>query len=292
METSLSGHGLHIFFTHKCKLLLAHDRSIEKSSETLLLEPINVVVATTVVSLLSLVGVFALSLKEKTLHSILFVLVAFSAGTILGAVYFDLLPEAMELVGESVAAVYITLGFTVFFFLERFIYWYHGHGHESDISVEMPDRTTAKSFAYLNIIGDGIHNFVDGTVIAGSFLAGFPVGLATTIAVIFHEFPQEIGDYGILVYSGFKRSKALLLNFVVALAVILGGTLAVIFLETVQALGGVLVAFSAGGFIYLGASELIPELHKEKGFTKSVVQFIVFLLGIALIWSLGFVFPE
>ncbi|MFB0569393.1 MAG: ZIP family metal transporter [Nitrososphaeria archaeon] len=257
-----------------------------------MLEPINVVVATTVVSLLSLVGVFALSLKEKTLHSILFVVVAFSAGSILGAVYFDLLPEAMELAGGSVAAVYITLGFTVFFFLERFIYWYHGHGHESDISAEMPNRATAKSFGYLNILGDGIHNFVDGTIIAGSFLAGFPVGLATTIAVIFHELPQEIGDYGILVYAGFKRGRALLLNFVVALAVILGGILAVIFLETVQALGGVLVAFSAGGFIYLGASELIPELHEEKRFTKSVVQFVMFLLGIALIWALGFVFPE
>lgn len=259
-------------------------KNSEKSSETLLLEPINVVVATTVVSLLSLVGVFALSLKEKTLHSILFVVVAFSAGSILGAVYFDLLPEAMKLAGESVAAVYITLGFTVFFFLERFIYWYHGHGHESDISVEMPNRATAKSFGYLNILGDGIHNFVDGTVIAGSFLAGFPVGLTTTIAVIFHELPQEIGDYGILVYAGFKRARALLLNFVVALAVI--------FLETVQALGGVLVAFSAGGFTYLGASELIPELHEEKRFTKSVVQFVMFLLGIALIWALGFVFPE
>ena len=256
------------------------------------MEPITVVAATTIVSLLSLVGVFALSLKERTLHSILFVLVAFSAGTILGAVYFDLLPEAMELVGESVAAVYITLGFTVFFFLERFIYWYHGHGHESDISAEMPDRTTAKSFAYLNIIGDGIHNFVDGMIIAASFLVGFSVGLATTIAVIFHEFPQEMGDYGILVYAGFKRGKALLINFVVALTVVLGGLSAALFIEMVEAFSGLLIALSAGGFIYLAASELIPELHKEKSLKKSVIQFIFFILGITLIWSLGVIFPE
>ena len=101
-----------------------------------------------------------------------------------------------------------------------------------------------------------------------------------------------MGDYGILVYGGFKRSKALLLNFVVALTVILGGIFAVFFIETVETLSGLLIALSAGGFIYLAASELIPELHKEKSFKKSVVQFVIFILGIALVWSLGIVFPE
>jgi len=253
---------------------------------------LNIIIATFVVSLFSLVGIYALSLKEKKLHRILLVLVAFSAGSILGAAYFDLLPEAIELVEESIVFIYITLGFILFFFLERFIYWYHGHGHEADISAEIADRASTKGFAYLNLIGDGIHNFVDGMVIAASFLIGFSVGLATTVAVIFHELPQEMGDYGILVYGGFKRSRALLLNFVVALTVVLGGISAVFFIETVEALSGLLIAFSAGGFIYLSASELIPELHKEKSFKKSVVQFVMFILGIALIWSLGIIFPE
>ena len=253
---------------------------------------INIIVATVVVSLFSLVGIYALSLKEKTLHSILLVLVAFSAGSILGAAYFDVLPEAMKLVEESVVFIYITIGFISFFFLERFIYWYHGHGHEADISGKIADRAATKSFAYLNLIGDGIHNFIDGAVIAASFLIGFSVGLATTVAVIFHELPQEMGDYGILVYGGFKRREALLLNFVVALTVILGGIFAVFFIETVETLSGLLIALSAGGFIYLAASELIPELHKEKNFKKSVVQFVIFILGIVLIWSLGIVFPE
>jgi len=253
---------------------------------------INIITATLVVSLFSLVGIYALSLKEKTLHNILLILIAFSAGSILGAAYFDLLPEAMKLVEESLVFIYITLGFILFFFLERFIYWYHGHGHEADISVEIADRASTRGFAYLNLIGDGIHNFIDGMVIAASFLIGFSVGLATTVAVIFHEFPQEMGDYGILVYAGFKRSRALLLNFVVALIVVLGGISAVFFIEAVEALSGLLIALSAGGFIYLAASELIPELQKEKGFKKSVVQFVMLILGLALIWSLGLIFPE
>ena len=230
---------------------------------------INIITATTITSLFSFAGIYALSLKEDTLHKILLVLVAFSAGSILGAAYFDLLPEAIELVEESVVFVYITLGFILFFFLERFIYWYHGHGHGADLSTEVADRAATKGFVYLNLIGDGIHNFVDGMVIAASFLVGFPVGLAATIAVIFHELPQEMGDYGILVYGGFKRGRALLLNFIVALTVVLGGFSAVLFIETVEALSGLLIAISAGGFIYLAASELIPELQKEQSFKKS-----------------------
>ena len=217
---------------------------------------------------------------------------AFSAGSILGAAYFDLLPEALELVEESSVFVYVTVGFVLFFFMERFIYWYHGHGHEADISHQIAERATARGFAYLNLVGDGVHNFIDGMVIAASYLIGFPVGLATTIAVIFHEFPQEMGDYGILVYAGFKRNRALLLNFVVALSVVLGGVFAILFIETVETLTGLLIALSAGGFIYLAASELIPELHKERNFKKSAAQFAIFMLGIALIWSLGVIFPE
>ncbi|UCE95996.1 MAG: ZIP family metal transporter [Candidatus Bathyarchaeota archaeon] len=255
----------------------------------------NIIGATLVVSFFSLVGIYALSLKDKTLHKILLILVSFSAGTILGASYFDLLPEALELVEESLVFVYITLGFVSFFFLERFIYWYHGHGHEVDISAKMIDRAGTKGFAYLNLIGDGVHNFIDGMIIAASFLIpghGISVGLATTIAVIFHELPQEMGDYGILVYGGFKRRQALMLNFIVALMVVLGGISAFFFIGMVETLSGLLIALAAGGFIYLAASELIPELHKEKNMKKSVVQFAIFIIGVTLMWLLGVIFPE
>lgn len=251
---------------------------------------LTILLATGLVSLFSLSGIFALSLKEDTLHRILFFLVAFSAGSILGASMFDLLPEAIELVDGEVVFVYIAAGFVVFFALERFIYWYHGHGHHGDIEKCGDDRTTTKGFAYLNIIGDVIHNFIDGMIIAASFTVGVHVGVATTVAVIFHELPQEMGDYGILIYAGFEKTRALILNFAAALSVVVGGVFASFFLGTVEALSGTLIAFSAGAFIYLAASELIPELKEEDDFRRSLVQFAVFMLGMALIWYLGILF--
>jgi zinc and cadmium transporter len=248
------------------------------------------ILAVAVVSLLSMVGVFAISLKEKTLDKILFVLLSFSAGSILGAAYLDLLPEAIEFLGIeqlSIAVLYITLGFLAFFFLERFLYWYHGHvhGYESDVEEKM----TIKKFVYLNLIGDGIHNLIDGMIIAASFFINITVGLTTTVAVIFHELPQEIGDFGVLVYGGFTRHKALFFNFLSALTAIVGVLISNYFLEGFI---GYLMAFAAGGFIYLAASELIPEIQKEENIGKSMIQFVLFVFGIVLIWSLGFLFPE
>ncbi len=253
-------------------------------------QQITIVFATIIVSIFSLSGIFALSLREKTLHSILFFLVAFSAGSILGASLFDLLPEAVELVDESVVFIYIAVGYLAFFVLERFVYWYHGHGHIDDIEEMGDERAPTKNFAYLNILGDGIHNFIDGMIIAATFTVGFQVGIATTIAVIFHELPQEMGDYGILIYAGFERTRALILNFLAALSVVIGSVFAIFYIEAVEVLSGVLVAFSAGAFIYLAASELIPELQKEDDFQRSIVQFAVFLIGLAVIWYLGLVF--
>jgi len=253
-----------------------------------------ILLSTLVVSLFSLSGIYALSLSENTLHRILFVIVGFSAGSILGAVYFDLLPEAVELLEADSAFVYVALGFVLFFILERFIYWYHGHGHVEEIEhlPARPGRANTREFAYLNLVGDAIHNFIDGLLISASFFAGVTVGVATTIAVIFHELPQEMGDYGLLLYGGFDRKRALALNFAAALTVVLGGVAAIFIVEAVEALSGVLIAIAAGGFTYLGASELIPELHKEKTLSRSVVQFAAFLIGMMVIWSLGIIFPE
>jgi zinc and cadmium transporter len=249
----------------------------------------TVLLATAVVSLFSLSGIIALAMNKETLHKILFFLVAFSAGSILGASLFDLLPEAIEHIEGEIVYLYIAGGYVTFYFLERFIYWYHGHGHHDEIEDEHREIPTS-SFAYLNIIGDGIHNFIDGMVIAASFTASFEVGLATTIAVIFHELPQEMGDYGILIYAGIDKTKALIYNFAAACTVILGGLFASFFIETVESLSGILLSFSAGAFIYLAASELIPELQKEKDLKKSLIQFAIFLLGMAVIYSLGILF--
>jgi len=248
--------------------------------------------ATIVVSLLSLIGLFALSLNERALDRFLFVLLSFSAGSILGAVYFDLLPEALEISEDSaVAFIYLTLGFLGFFLLERFIYWYHGHIHGYEAPSEVDKRMTIKRFVYLNVLGDGIHNFLDGMVIAASFFLDFTVGLAATTAVIFHELPQEIGDFGVLVYGGFSRRRALFFNFISALTAVAGALLSNLFSVNIQNFVGYLVAFAAGGFIYLAASELIPEMQREKDFRKSVVQFVLFIFGLILIWSFGVIFP-
>jgi zinc and cadmium transporter len=257
------------------------------------------VLAVVVVSLLSLVGVLALSLKKDTLENILFILLSFSAGSILGAAYLDLLPEAVEFFGEeqlSIVVFYVTLGFLTFFFLERFIYWYHGHGHTDHPGVDEKCREnpvmTVKDFVYLNLIGDGIHNLIDGMIIAAGFFISIPVGLAATVAVAFHELPQEIGDFGVLVYGGFTRHKALLFNFLSALTAIVGVVASSYFSAHIENFVGYLIALAAGGFTYLAASELIPEIQQEKNVVKSMIQFALFLLGIALIWSLGFLFPE
>ena len=250
----------------------------------------SIIIATIIVTLFSLSGILTLSMNEKTLHRVLFYLIAFSAGSILGASLFDLLPEAVELISENEVFNIIAFGFIFFFFLERFIYWYHGHGHSEEIEDDHGDPP--EGFAYLNLLGDGIHNFIDGMVIAASFNASIELGVTTTIAVIFHELPQEMGDYGILIYAGIDKTKALVYNFIAASTVILGGLFASVFLETVESLEGSLVAFSAGAFLYLAASELIPELQKERDLKRSLLQFIIFLLGMAVIYSLGFIFSH
>tara|TARA_B100001971_G_C18169345_1_gene526142 strand:+ start:536 stop:1171 length:636 start_codon:yes stop_codon:yes gene_type:complete len=209
---------------------------------------------------------------------------SFSAGAILGTAFFDLLPEALKIVDVSVVFSYLALGFGIFFFLERSIYWYHGHGHPFDKLVG-----SVKSYVYLNLIGNGIHNLLDGMVITTAFLLNFPLGIATTIAVIFHELPQEVGDFGILVFGGLSKRRALLFNFLTALTAFVSVYLALLLIE-IEGFAGILISISAGGFIYLGASELLPEIKKEKKFNKSIIQYVTFIGGILLIRSLD-LFP-
>ena len=216
------------------------------------------VLAVSLVSVLSIGGIFALSIREHLLDKMLFFLMSFSAGTILGSAFFDLLPGALEIVEVSLVFSYLALGFVFFFFMERSIYWYHGHGHSHD-----KVAGSVKSYVYLNLVGDGVHNLIDGMVITTAFLLNFSLGLAATIAVIFHELPQEVGDFGILVFGGLSKKKALLFNFLTALTAFVGIYLAVFLIE-IEGFSGLLISMSAGGFIYLGASELLPEIKKEK----------------------------
>ncbi|WP_455367397.1 ZIP family metal transporter [[Eubacterium] cellulosolvens] len=246
------------------------------------------------ISCLSLIGVLALVLKENLLDNILFYLVSFASGAILGAAYFDLIPEALELIEVESAIVFIALGFVLFYLLERVVYWYHGHGHieRDQIKVsEVDERAGVKSFTYLNLIGDGVHNLIDGMVIGASFALSITTGIVASIAVMFHELPQEIGDFAILVYGGIQRLKALMWNFIVSLTAILGVIIVHAIFRSTQ-LVGILVGFAGGAFIYLSAAELIPELQKEKKLHKSVIQFILFIIAMIFIWGLVNYLPE
>lgn len=240
---------------------------------------IQILISVLIVSLVSMLGIL-IFLKEKTLNRILFYLVSFAAGTLLGAAFFDLLPEALESSSKNAVPVSIMLGILSFFILEKFLSWHHHHTEKEEVH----------SFAYMNIIGDGIHNLLDGAVIAVSFLNSTVIGISATIAIIAHEIPQEIGDFAVLLYGGFSKAKALVYNFLTALTAVVGALLAYFYSSSIEGFGSYMTAFAAGGFIYIASTDLIPEIQKEKGLRKSFLQFVLMMLGILLIWSVGKVF--
>lgn len=232
--------------------------------------------STLIISLLSLAGVFTLALKEKVLNQVLLLLVGFSAGALAGGAFLHLLPESLEELKAGETFVYALTGFTLFFLLERIFYWRHCHEGHCDIH----------AFSYLNLFGDGLHNFIDGLVIAASFIGGIPLGIATSIAVASHEIPQEIGDFGVLVYGGFSKGRALFYNLLSALMAVAGGVIGYFLATIISGLSAPLLPLTAGGFIYIAASDLIPELHKEKNANKSNLAFVLFILGILFMWGM------
>ncbi len=262
----------------------------------------------------SLLGLFMISIREKTLDNILFILVAFATGTILASALFDLIPESIhhleELnssgagIAENLVFIFIIFGFVIFFVIERFIYWFHGHAHEKENKLvcytglgegedySLSQSSGVKSFALLNLIGDGLHNFLDGIIIMVAFLSGTKSGIIITLAVVFHEFPQEIGDFGILLYGGFSKKKALFFNFLSGMIALLGGLTAFILSDNVEIFNLFFLAFSGGGFLYIASTELMPELIKEKDLKKSIIQALIFLCGIILIISLVTLLPH
>lgn len=233
---------------------------------------IAILASVTVVSLIAFVGIIFAGLRESLLNRITMILVGFASGTLIGGAFLHLLPEALTVENDSTTVFfYVVAGIVVFFALEKFLYWRHCHEREC------PTHT----FVYLNLIGDGIHNFIDGMVIAATFMFSFELGFATTLAVIFHEVPQELGDFGVLVYGGLSKKKALAFNFISAVTAILGA-LTTYFLAYLKSIETLLVPFAAGGFIYIAATDLMPELHKKAHASESLVQLIVILLGIGL----------
>jgi zinc and cadmium transporter len=242
---------------------------------------LTILLATFIVSLISLIGIFFIGMKQATLTKAIKYLVSFAVGGLLGGAFFHLLPESMES-GNPALFVYVLSGIMIFFLIEKFLHWRHCHKGQCD----------AHTFTYLNLIGDGIHNFIDGMIIAASFVTDMRLGVITTLAVAAHEIPQEIGDFGILVYGGFSKSKALLFNLLSALTAMAGAVIAYFSFDQIVWLKGFLIPFTAGGFLYIALVDLIPELHKEAGKDNIALQFITMIGGLLLMWLLKISFAE
>jgi len=234
-----------------------------------------------IVSLIAFVGIFTLSIKTKRLSKILLYLVSFSAGALFGDAFLHLLPGVVEKFGMDIKISLSILGGIVLFFItEKFIHWQHCH---------IPSKKGhVHSFAIMNLVGDGFHNFLDGLIIGASYLVGISTGIATTIAVAFHEIPQEIGDFGVLVHGGYSRNRALFLNFISASFAIVGLFVSLLMQRFVENLIYYIIPVAIGGFIYIAGSDLIPELHKDFTTKKAMIELVMFLLGILIMFVLLF----
>lgn len=242
-------------------------------------------ISSIIVSLISLFGIFFLFFKRKNFDIILFILVAFAAGTLIGDAFFHIIPETFEEINMMTASLIIIAGFLLFYLIETFLHWHHPHEHLEEHAKEHKKR---KSASYLNLIGDAIHNFLDGVLIAVSYIVSIPIGLATTIAVIAHEIPQEIGDFGILLYGGFSKMKALMFNLFSALFAILG--VVVVYIGFNESFIIYALPLVAGAFLYISMSDLIPGLHEHDGKIKSLLAFLFLIFGLLLMYILKIFF--
>ena len=236
-------------------------------------------VAVFIVSLISFVGTLALALSPKIQSVLLMLMVAFAIGAMLGDTFLHLLPDAVSENGFTLSlSLAIIAGMMLFFVLEKLIHWTHCH---------LPgEHTHPRPYAWMNLIGDGVHNFIDGTLIAGSFMISVPLGITTSIAVVAHEIPQEMGDYAVLLHGGFSKFRASFYNFLTALTAVLGAVAALLVGNSLPFLAWTIVPITAGGFIYIAAVDLIPEIHKETKPLISLLQFISISAGIGVMVAL------
>lgn len=241
-------------------------------------ELLSIIGATLLISSGSLVGVLAISIKPIVLNKFLLPLVSLSAGTMLGAAFLHLLPESVESMDAQLVFQLALVSFIGFFLLERFLHWRHCHDE---------NHLTRHTIGYMNLLGDGIHNFIDGLLIAASFAAGDSLGIVAVLAIALHEIPQEIGDFGVLLHSGFNRNKALLANIAVSLTAVMGGVVGYFLSHSTEIFASYLVPVAAGGFIYIAGADLIPELKEGKTSKKTLATILMFVTGVVLMMLLS-----
>ncbi|MGB9708073.1 MAG: ZIP family metal transporter [Candidatus Pacearchaeota archaeon] len=233
-----------------------------------------ILVSVVIVSLLSLIGIFFLAFKEKFLNKILLMLVALASGALLGSAFFHLLPESLE-IGIKKVSLLVIVGILAFFVLEKVMHWRHCH----------KGKCPVHTFTYSVLIGDSLHNFVDGLIIAAAYLTNVNLGISATIAIILHEIPQEIGDFGVLLYGGFTKKKALIYNFLSALTAVFGALVGYFIGSNINMT--FLLPFAAGGFIYIAVSDLIPELFKKSEILDFLFHVLFIIIGLAIMWLLA-----
>ena len=232
-----------------------------------------------VVSLISLVGIVTLMVSVQRLDRVIPLLISLAVGALFADALVHLLPEALEdSSSTALTSLYVIVGILIFFLLERFLHWHHEH-HDQSLNPVHP-------VAYVNLVSDGVHNFLDGLIIGASYLVSAPIGVATTVAVSLHEVPQELGDFGILLHAGFTPRRALLMNFLSAILAIVGVVISLLVGPNVSDYTAFMLPLTAGGFIYIAGSDLIPELHHEHELPGSVAQFGMMVVGIGLMYAL------
>jgi len=233
-----------------------------------------------VMSCIALVGAVTLVLKQQTLEKIILPLVAFAAGSLIGGAFLHMIPAGIDNYGNTTAFyLWILLGFIVFFCLEQFLHWHHCRHQTSD---------QKRPLTYLILIGDGLHNFIGGLAVAGTFLIDIRLGIMAWLAAAAHEIPQELGDFAVLIHGGWKKRRALLFNVLSALTFLLGGITA--YMASFHLDVAFLLPFAAGNFLYIGASDLVPEVNKQKNTGVALLHFVAFSLGIGLMWLIKIMF--
>ena len=236
-----------------------------------------------IISLISLVGLLIFFTKKKTSETINLFLVSFAIGALLGDAFIHLLPEAFESLNSTVVSLLVIGGMLLFFVLEKVLRWHHCH----EINCHNNDH---KHLIVLNTVGDTIHNSIDGMLIAASFMVNFKLGLITSLAVLLHEIPQEVGDFAILIHAGLSPFKAFMYNLLSATSAFVGAILVFFLGSKISSLSLYLLPITAGSFIYLSASDLIPELHRhDPPLSHSLVQLFFIVLGVALMSLLLFI---
>ncbi len=262
---------------------------------------VQIIIASIVVSSISLIGVVVLVLKRTRLVWFNLVLIALAAGTMMGGAFFHLIPESLKILPARLVGLLVVVGFLVFFILEKLLHWHHcqpdesSHVDDTHTSSSASDHISShtsgqsarklKSLGYLNLTADLLHNFIDGVVIASAFMVSPQVGWATTLAVAMHEIPQELGDFGVLLHAGFSSTKAMLLNFLTAWSALLGALLGFIFLKD-STLSAYILPLTAGGFIYIAASDLIPEIKHQVKLELALGLTAMFVAGLGIMWLL------